>query len=322
MSERYIKRRTDILREAMTTLNKDMDYMDGMYIDGLTDSYFDEERALKRYVAQNGIGNINKAKQFIPRLMDEVTKTMSVIPFEHYGWDISDVQRAIANHIENVELSQAATEHVERQNEQEKEEVQMGEDKNDHSIEIDTGYGSREKLEATVELYEVKNPLTGKDEVGLAIQLWNYGDYDGEKLLEPYAMLTTNFGEPISIKNSAYVDLNNNPFATQLLDMGIATDTGFTKQSGYVTYPLWRFDEKFLEEIGGENYKRYSDEWDEMFRSQDEIEDVLDDMSVEEDDKLTRRERCIVMRQAGGATKQNRKTLKKTLGAWKKHFKK
>lgn len=42
----------------------------------------------------------------------------------------------------------------------------------------------------------------------------------------------------------------------------------------------------------------------------------------ETDDKLTRREHCIVMRQADGATKQNRKTLKKTLGAWKKHFKK
>lgn len=42
----------------------------------------------------------------------------------------------------------------------------------------------------------------------------------------------------------------------------------------------------------------------------------------ETDDKLTRREHCIVMRQAGGETKQNRKTLKKTLGAWKKHFKK
>ena len=53
-------------------------------------------------------------------------------------------------------------------------------------------------------------------------------------------------GNRLCIKNSAYVDLNNNPFATQLLDMGIATDTGFTKQSGYVTYPLWRFDEKFL----------------------------------------------------------------------------
>lgn len=282
----YIVARSMIMQSMMTTLNKDMDYMDGMYIDGLTDSYFDEERALKRYVAQNGIGNINKAKQFIPRLMDEVTKTMSVIPFEHYGWDISDVQRAIANHIENVELSQVATEYVEKQKEREKEEARMGEDKNDHSIEIDTGYGSKEKLEATVELYEVKSPLTGKEGVGLAVQLWNYGDYDGEKLLEPYAMLTTNFGEPISIKNSAYVDLNNNPFATQLLDMGIATDTGFTKQSGYVTYPLWRFDEKFLEEIGGENYKRYSDEWDEMFRSQDEIEDVLDDMSVEEAEEL------------------------------------
>lgn len=40
------------------------------------------------------------------------------------------------------------------------------------------------------------------------------------------------------------------------------------------------------------------------------------------EDKLTKKERRRVMKQAGGETKQNRKTLKKTLGAWKKHFKK
>ena len=42
----------------------------------------------------------------------------------------------------------------------------------------------------------------------------------------------------------------------------------------------------------------------------------------ETNDKLTKKEHRSVMKQAGGETKQNRKTLKKTLGAWKKHFKK
>lgn len=39
-------------------------------------------------------------------------------------------------------------------------------------------------------------------------------------------------------------------------------------------------------------------------------------------DALTKKEHRSVMKQAGGETKKNRKTLKKTLGAWKKHFKK
>lgn len=41
----------------------------------------------------------------------------------------------------------------------------------------------------------------------------------------------------------------------------------------------------------------------------------------ETDDKLTRREHCIVMRQAGGETKQHKKTSRKILKSWKKHFK-
>lgn len=39
------------------------------------------------------------------------------------------------------------------------------------------------------------------------------------------------------------------------------------------------------------------------------------------DDKLTKKEHRTVMKQAGGETKQNRKTNKKKLKAWKKHFK-
>lgn len=125
---------------------------------------------------------------------------------------------------------------------------------NMNRFEIETEYG-KETVRATVELYNVKEPLENKDMHGLAIQLW---DETGE----PYARLTTSFGEFIGQKNCAYVDVNNCPFAEQLLKQGLALDTGLEHQSGYVTYPLWQFNEEFLNTVGGENYKTYSEEWD------------------------------------------------------------
>lgn len=84
---------------------------------------------------------------------------------------------------------------------------------------------------------------------------------DGAEI--PYAVFTKSFGEFIGLKNAAYIDINNCPFAEQLLAYGFAKDTGLTKQSGFCTYPLWVFDEKFLSKIGGEQYQKYSKEFDE-----------------------------------------------------------
>lgn len=125
---------------------------------------------------------------------------------------------------------------------------------NMNRFEIETDYGGKETVRATVELYNVKEPLENKDMHGLAIQLW-------EETGEPYARITTSFGEFIGQKNCAYVDVNNCPFAEQLLKQGLALDTGLEYQSGYVTYPLWQFNEEFLKTVGGENYKTYSEEW-------------------------------------------------------------
>ena len=80
----------------------------------------------------------------------------------------------------------------------------------------------------------------------LAIQLY-FCSEEGNR--EIYTVLTVNMGEFISAKNCTYIDTNNNPFADQLLKMGFCSDTGFTKQSGFCTYPLWEFDEGFLKEI-------------------------------------------------------------------------
>lgn len=129
-------------------------------------------------------------------------------------------------------------------------------------FEITDSFGDKIKVEATVELYTVKEPLEGKDKPGLAIQLWEITEEDDREIREPYAVITKNFGEFIGMKNVAYVDLNNCPFATQLIENNLAKETGFNHQSGFANYPLWQFNEEFLKEIGGQNYKTYSDEWD------------------------------------------------------------
>ena len=84
---------------------------------------------------------------------------------------------------------------------------------------------------------------------------------------EQFAILTKSFGEFIGLKNSAYVDINNCPFAPQLLNRGFANDTGLYKESGFCSYPLWTFDETVLKESGGEKYERYARAYDEYMES-------------------------------------------------------
>ncbi len=127
-------------------------------------------------------------------------------------------------------------------------------------------FGSQVTVEPSVELYSVRD-FMGKELPGLAVEL-NEVDSDGIKT--PYTMLTTSFGEFISIKNAAYIDTNNCPFAEQLLEQGIAQPTGLTKSSGFCQYPLWIFNEDFLKEHGGESYQKYSDEFDSYINQDDE----------------------------------------------------
>ena len=104
-------------------------------------------------------------------------------------------------------------------------------------------FGQRVSLKPRVELYRVHD-FMGAKMPGLAIALYTVG--------------TDAFGEFIGLQNAAYIDTNNCYFARQLLDQGIAKDTGLTKRSGFCEYPLWIFKESFLREIGGENYRRYA----------------------------------------------------------------
>ncbi len=90
---------------------------------------------------------------------------------------------------------------------------------------------------------------------------------------EPFAVLTKSFGEFIGAKNCAYIDTNNCPFADAFIKLGIARDTGFTKESGFYSYPLWAFDEHFLRQIGGAEYEKYSQEYDDYMKMADDDAD-------------------------------------------------
>lgn len=112
-----------------------------------------------------------------------------------------------------------------------------------------------------MDLYTVFD-FNGEAKKGIYI---NFSFYH-ENSWHPFVDITKCFGEYISIKNAAYIDLNNAPYAVRLLELGYATDTGLTKRNGLCTYPLWIFDETFLSKIGGAKYQQYSKEYDEYRR--------------------------------------------------------
>lgn len=92
-------------------------------------------------------------------------------------------------------------------------------------------------------------------------------DWEGEYGLEPFAVLTKNFGKFLALKNAAYVDTNNCPFAKELLTQGIAVDTGAIKQSGFCEYPLWEFNEDFLKSVDKTVYEEYANSFDTYMKS-------------------------------------------------------
>ena len=136
--------------------------------------------------------------------------------------------------------------------------------------------GGKIRLKPRVELYDTRDYM-GKQMPGLAIVL---DEVDrNENVTEQYAVLTVSFGEFLPVKNCAYIDANNCPFAPQLLAKGIAQDTSYSKISGYCKYPLWVFKEDFLKEIGGDKYERYSEQFDAYMRRGMSADDMkMDEM--------------------------------------------
>ena len=116
-------------------------------------------------------------------------------------------------------------------------------------------FGQRVSLKPRVELYRVHD-FMGAKMPGLAIALYTVGT-DAVEDEELYAVLTVSFGEFIGLQNAAYIDTNNCYFARQLLDQGIAKDTGLTKRSGFCEYPLYLFNVDKLRELCPDGMDKY-----------------------------------------------------------------
>lgn len=111
-------------------------------------------------------------------------------------------------------------------------------------------------LTPSLALYSVTD-FMGEDKFGLALELL---DSDGL----PYTTLTVSFGEFIGMQNAAYIDSNNNPkeLIDAVIEAGWMQDTGFTKASGFCTYPLYLFNEQFLKSVNPDAYQEYSEQYE------------------------------------------------------------
>lgn len=80
-----------------------------------------------------------------------------------------------------------------------------------------------------------------KADDALFVSVWSHSE-------GPLARLTVCLDDPDLSEDESYVDVNNFPEVLELIaDHDLGTPTGKTKQSGYVTYPVVKFDmEKLL----------------------------------------------------------------------------
>lgn len=104
-----------------------------------------------------------------------------------------------------------------------------------------------EKVIPFVSLYPNTKDFMGNAKFNLAV---GFDRTDGSL----HSIVTTNFGDFISTKNAAYIDVNNCPWFEEIIDFSVARRTCFTSKSGYCEYPLYIFDEKWLKEIDTNHY--------------------------------------------------------------------
>lgn len=75
---------------------------------------------------------------------------------------------------------------------------------------------------------------------------------------EPWNTLTVNFPYQCD-KNHAFIDTNNNDqqILSWIIRNGLAVPTGIMTQSGFCSYPEYRFREDRLREIDPDGYEAY-----------------------------------------------------------------
>ena len=101
------------------------------------------------------------------------------------------------------------------------------------------------KVETDFGTYEVELGVSEYLNNGsLAIQLIDAKEY------EPFATLTVNIDEKGTSKETAYVDINNCPWAKKFIeDNELGDFTGKYRKSGFCVYPLYKFNLDKIKEV-------------------------------------------------------------------------
>ncbi len=108
----YIVAKSEVYTSLHSVLREDMSYMDGTYVDSLSEDTFEETEALKKFVQKNGVGDIEKEKAYLLTVFERGMEKFENIPVNQYGWDTFDVAHSLANHIPNEELRGVAMMYV------------------------------------------------------------------------------------------------------------------------------------------------------------------------------------------------------------------
>lgn len=107
----------------------------------------------------------------------------------------------------------------------------------EQNLELKTQWGTTEQVRLEINQY-MNNGC-------IYIGLVSYED----SCPEPYGDLTVNLDGKVP-DYCGYVDTNNMPELEKFIEENrIGTFTGFVKQSGYCTYPLYMFDDARLREL-------------------------------------------------------------------------
>ena len=108
-SKDYLIARLIVCEAASKVVNEDMDYMDGGYVDPLSDSLHNERKGLLSAIGQGASRDIEIVSPHLKELIGEYTDKLWSKGFpEHYGWDKSSVTNAIVNAIQPQEIREFA----------------------------------------------------------------------------------------------------------------------------------------------------------------------------------------------------------------------
>ena len=125
----YLWARKEFCTAASDVMQKELDYVDEGFTINFIETNFAERVALEQYLADKERPDPKVLTAFVPQFLDEFSSRMWSGAFREYGWEESDLTRAIAEHLTDPVMQKIAMEVLsDGQKEEEQEEMPLYED--------------------------------------------------------------------------------------------------------------------------------------------------------------------------------------------------